>query len=136
MTISSPPPPRTLSEAQRVDFVRQVLAFAEGNIRSYDTKSQVALAAFVLSLTPLWLMLHARCAGVSVGAAVLVLVALIVSTIAAFVAVVWPAFALPGRRRQASLFYPHGTWAASTPWTATSLSWRRWTSSRNSPARR
>ena len=34
---------------ERVDFLKQVIAFTEANIRSYDIKAQISLAAFVLS---------------------------------------------------------------------------------------
>ena len=35
------------SREERIQFLTHAIAFAESNIRAYDTKSQIALAAFV-----------------------------------------------------------------------------------------
>jgi len=43
---------------ERIQFLTHAIAFAETNIRAYDTKSQIALAAFVFSMTPLWSTSH------------------------------------------------------------------------------
>ena len=46
------------SAEERIDFLKQSFAFNESTIRAYDTKSQIALAAFVLSMNPLWSILN------------------------------------------------------------------------------
>ena len=39
---------------ERLDFLKQAIAFTEWTIRSFDTKAQISIAAFVLSMSPLW----------------------------------------------------------------------------------
>jgi hypothetical protein len=43
--------PPAASPEERIDFLKQSIEFTEGSIRAYDTKSQIALAAFVLSMS-------------------------------------------------------------------------------------
>jgi hypothetical protein len=38
------------SKEERIDFLKQAIAFTEWNIRSFDTKAQISIAAFVLSM--------------------------------------------------------------------------------------
>ena len=49
------------SKAERVDFLKQVIAFNEANIRSYDIKANIALVAFVLSGNPLVAAVNGAC---------------------------------------------------------------------------
>lgn len=49
------------SPQERIDFLKHSIAFTESTIRAYDTKSQIALAAFVLSMNPLWSIMNATC---------------------------------------------------------------------------
>jgi hypothetical protein len=41
--------PEGATKQERVDFLKQTMVFNEGNIRAYDVKAQISLAAFVLS---------------------------------------------------------------------------------------
>ena len=49
------------TKEERLDFLRQAIAFTEWTIRSFDTKAQISIAAFVLSMNPLWSILTAAC---------------------------------------------------------------------------
>src|SRR3974377_789624 len=53
------------SREERIQFLPHAIAFSESNIRAYDTKSQIALAAFVFSMTPLWSILNSTCGNVA-----------------------------------------------------------------------
>ena len=78
------------SKEERIDFLKQAIAFTEWSIRSFDTKAQISIAAFVLSMNPLWSILssaHAR-AGSSLAAALLLV--LFVTTVMLFGFVIWP----------------------------------------------
>lgn len=83
------------SKQERIDFLKQAIAFTEWNIRSFDTKAQISIAAFVLSMNPLWSMITSAYphAGSSVIVAVLLL--LFVGTVLLFGFVIWPV-TLPG----------------------------------------
>ena len=35
------------TKQERIDFLKQAMAFTEGNVRAYDIKAQISLAAFV-----------------------------------------------------------------------------------------
>ena len=59
-TIGEAKPPASAQE--RLEFLRQSIAMTEHNIRSYDTKAQISLAAFLLSMTPLWTITMSICA--------------------------------------------------------------------------
>lgn len=95
MTNVSPPDgaaPRSgpLTSAQ-IDFLKLTVAAAESHLRAYDTKAQITLAAFVLSLNPLWALFQSVCRhGVEAGA-VTVLLVTVVATLVAYGATVWPA---------------------------------------------
>jgi hypothetical protein len=55
----SVPAAESPSKQERIDFLKQAIAFTEWNIRSFDTKAQISIAAFVLSMNPLWSMMIA-----------------------------------------------------------------------------
>jgi hypothetical protein len=46
---------------ERVDFLKQAAAFTEANVRSFDVKAQISLAAFVLSGNPLLAIINGAC---------------------------------------------------------------------------
>ena len=49
------------SKDERLDFLKQAIAFTEWTIRSFDTKAQISIAAFVLAMNPLWSILSSAC---------------------------------------------------------------------------
>jgi len=53
--------PDVPTEDERLDFLRQVIAYTEWTIRSFDTKAQISIVAFVLSMSPLWSILTSAC---------------------------------------------------------------------------
>ena len=57
----SNPAPEGATKQERIDFLKQVVTFTESNVRSYDTKAQISLAAFVLSANPLVAITTAGC---------------------------------------------------------------------------
>src|SRR6202011_4819842 len=102
-----PAPPAT-SRAERIEFLNHSIAFAESNIRAYDTKSQIALAAFVFSMTPLWSILNSTCSSVSGRPAASLLVFAFICTIMLYGFVLWPIRPLPGlikNKRVHGLFF-------------------------------
>src|SRR5262249_26501535 len=78
------------SKDERIDFLKQAIAFTEWNIRSFDTKEQISIAAFVLSINPLWSILVSSNA--RAGSSLLVggLLVLFVTTVLLFGYVIWP----------------------------------------------
>ena len=75
---------------ERLDFLKQAIAFTEWNIRSFDTKAQISIAAFVLAMNPLWSMLTTACPRAASSPFVAVLLVLLVITILLFGYVIWP----------------------------------------------
>src|SRR5215475_8604108 len=69
------------SKDERLDFLKQAIAFTEWTIRSFDTKAQISIAAFVLSMTPLWSILTSACPRAASSPLVAVLLVLLVVTI-------------------------------------------------------
>jgi hypothetical protein len=41
------------TKAEKLEFLKQAVSFTEGNIRAFDTKTQISMAAFVISGSPL-----------------------------------------------------------------------------------
>src|SRR5260370_39115422 len=82
--------PPVASRAERIEFLNNSIVFAESNIRAYDTKSQIALAAFVFSMSPLWSILNATCANVAGQSIVVVLRCAFICTIMLYGFVLWP----------------------------------------------
>jgi len=62
----------------------------EWTIRSFDTKAQISIAAFVLSMNPLWTILTAACPRAASSLIVAVLLMLFVATVLLFGFVIWP----------------------------------------------
>src|SRR5436190_3801074 len=78
------------TKEERLDFLRQAIAFTEWTIRSFDTKAQISIAAFVLSMNPLWSILTAACPRAAASLIVAVLLVLFVATVLLFGYVIWP----------------------------------------------
>src|SRR5947199_7587956 len=102
---------------ERIDFLKQAMAFNEGNVRAYDSKAQISLAAFVLSGNPLMMAINGAC-GSSARQVLVIALVLFVATILTYLWVLWPV----GRPQEAltkgvgakNLFYinPFGAEAA------------------------
>ena len=82
--------PDAPTKDERLDFLRQAIAFTEWTIRSFDTKAQISIAAFVLSMNPLWTILSAACPRAASSLIVAVLLMLFVATVLLFGFVIWP----------------------------------------------
>jgi hypothetical protein len=74
---------------ERIDFLKQVMAFNEANVRAYDLKAQISLAAFVLSGNPLMAIVNGACGANARIVLVIALVVFIV-TILSYLWVLWP----------------------------------------------
>jgi hypothetical protein len=82
--------PAGATKQERIDFLRQVVAFTEGNVRSYDTKAQISLAAFVLSANPLVAIAGAGCSVAGAKSVLMLLVPAYIATIVTYLWVLWP----------------------------------------------
>lgn len=82
--------PEAATKQERVDFLKQVVSFTEGNIRAYDTKAQISLAAFVLSANPLVTITGAGCSAAGGKLVLMILVPTYIATILAYLWVLWP----------------------------------------------
>ena len=85
------------SKEDRLDFLKQAIAFTEWTIRSFDTKAQISIAAFVLSINPLWSILTSACARAASSGLIVVLLVLLVGTILLFGYVIWPVTLAPAK---------------------------------------
>ena len=98
------------TKQERVDFLKQTMAFNEGNVRAYDVKAQISLAAFVLSGNPLMAAINGACGGNARQVLVIALVVFI-ATILTYLWVLWPV-APPAQKLEeglsaTNLFYLH-----------------------------
>src|SRR5215510_15946706 len=82
--------PDGTSQEERLEFLKQAIAFTEWTIRSFDTKAQISIAAFVLSINPLWSILTSACPRAASSPLVAILLLLLVVTILLFGYVIWP----------------------------------------------
>jgi hypothetical protein len=82
--------PDATREEDRLEFLKQAIAFTEWTIRSFDTKAQISIAAFVLSINPLWSILAGACPRAAASPLVVILLFLLVITILLFGYVIWP----------------------------------------------
>ena len=108
--------PPSASPQERIDFLKQSIEFTEGSIRAYDTKSQIAMAAFVLSMSPLWSILSATCPNVASRPIVALLLFAFISTIMMYCFVLWPIAPLQElvvKARAKGLFFLHNPLAAA-----------------------
>src|ERR1700694_5761831 len=76
--------PDATSKEERLEFLKQAIAFTEWTIRSFDTKAQISIAAFVLSMNPLWSIFTSACPRAASSPFAAVLLALLVTTILLF----------------------------------------------------
>jgi len=101
--------PDATSEEARLDFLKQAIAFTEWTIRSFDTKAQISIAAFVLSINPLWSILTSACPRAASSPLTAILLLLLVVTILLFGYVIWPVAVtqsrLTGGWQSKGLFY-------------------------------
>ena len=97
------------SKEERIDFLKQAIAFSEWSIRSFDTKAQISIAAFVLSMNPLWSILTSAHARAGSSLPVVVLLVMFVTTVVLFGLVIWPVRLAPdqlaGGWQTKGLFY-------------------------------
>lgn len=109
-------PPLATPE-ERIEFLRHSIAFTESTIRAYDTKSQIAMAAFVVSMNPLWSILSSTCSNVASKPIVAVLLCAFIATILVYCFVLWPIKPLQDlvkNVRTKGLFYLHDPQTASS----------------------
>jgi hypothetical protein len=83
------PPEAGATKAERIDFLKQVMTFSEGHVRTYDIKAQISLAAFVLSASPMFAAINGACGPNSRQVMVVGFVVFIL-TIFAYLWVLWP----------------------------------------------
>lgn len=74
---------------ERIDFLKQVMAFNEANVRAYDLKAQISLAAFVLSGNPLMAIVNGAC-GTNARQVLVVSLVVFVATVLTYLWVLWP----------------------------------------------
>lgn len=77
------------TKQERVDFLKQTMAFNEANIRAYDIKAQVSLAAFVLSGNPLIAIVNGAC-GTAARPVLVIALVVFTLTILMHLSVLWP----------------------------------------------
>lgn len=77
------------TKQERIDFLKQSMAFTEGNVRAYDIKAQISLAAFVLSGNPLMAAINGAC-GPSARQVLVIAFVVFIATILAYLWVLWP----------------------------------------------
>ncbi|MGZ8310297.1 MAG: hypothetical protein ACXWU0_10950 [Rhodoplanes sp.] len=77
------------TKQERIDFLKQSMAFSEGNVRAYDTKAQISLAAFVLSGNPLMAAINGAC-GTSARRVLVIAFVVFIATILSYLGVLWP----------------------------------------------
>ncbi len=87
---ATPPALVATTKSERIDFLKQIVAFSESNVRSYDTKAQISLAAFVLSASPVVTISGVSCAPQATKMVLMVLVASYFATILIYLWVLWP----------------------------------------------
>ncbi len=82
-------PAEGATKQERVDFLKQVIAFNEANVRAYDLKAQISLAAFVLSGNPIMAIVNGAC-GANARLVLVVSLIVFVATILGYLWVLWP----------------------------------------------
>ena len=78
------------SKQERVEFLKQVIAFNEANVRSYDVKAQISLAAFVLSGNPLITIINSACGQPALQRVLVMVLVVFIATILTYLWVLWP----------------------------------------------
>jgi hypothetical protein len=82
--------PTGATKPERIDFLKQVVSFTESHIRSYDTKAQISLAAFVLSANPIVAITGMGCSPQAGKTVLMILIAAYFTTIMTYLWVLWP----------------------------------------------
>ena len=77
------------TKQERVDFLKQTMAFNEGNVRAYDIKAQISLAAFTLSGNPVMAAINGACGG-SARQVLAIALVVFIATILTYLWVLWP----------------------------------------------
>jgi hypothetical protein len=99
----------TATKQERIDFLKQVIAFSEANVRSYDIKAQISLAAFVLSGSPLVAIITAACEQRTLRSVLVIALVVFIATILSYLWVLWPVVSLQQRLTEGlgagNLFY-------------------------------
>ena len=85
------------SKEDRIDFLKHAIAFSEWSVRSLDTKAQISIVAFVLSVAPLWSILTSAHPRASSSVAILVLLIVFVTAFTFFGLVILSASPPPGQ---------------------------------------
>lgn len=88
--IDSPPAEPVATRQERIDFLKQAVAFTESNVRSYDIKAQISLAAFVLSGNPLVTVVNTACGQPASRHVLVIVLVLFLVTILSYLWVLWP----------------------------------------------
>jgi hypothetical protein len=87
----------TPSSVERLEFLRQAIAFTEWTIRSLDTRAQIGIVAFALSLSPLWTIAVAACPRAGSSVMVMILLLLFATSIVMLALVFLPFGAIPSK---------------------------------------
>jgi hypothetical protein len=85
------------SKEDRIDFLKHAIAFSEWSVRSLDTKAQISIVAFVLSVAPLWSILTSAHPRASSSVAIVVLLIVFVTAVTFFGLVIFSASPPPGQ---------------------------------------
>jgi hypothetical protein len=97
------------SVQDRTDFVKHAIAFSEWSIRALDTKAQISIVAFVLSMAPLWSILTAAHPRASSSVAIMIPLVVFATTVMFFGLVILsampPSGQLSGGWQSKGLFY-------------------------------
>ena len=87
--VEAPTAEAVATRQERIDFLKQAITFTEGNVRSYDLKAQISLAAFVLSGNPLIAIVNGAC-GTGTRNVLVIALVVFIATILAYLWVLWP----------------------------------------------
>jgi hypothetical protein len=97
------------SKDDQIDFLKHAIAFCEWSVRSLDTKAQISIVAFVLSVAPLWSILTSAHPRASSSVAIVVLLIVFVTAVTFFGLVILsgspPTGRLSGGWQSKGLFY-------------------------------
>jgi hypothetical protein len=104
------------TEQERLDFLKQIIASTEANIRTYDVKSQISMGAFVLSNSPLVYIINSAC-GENARSILAITLIVFITTVLSLLWVLWPV-PPPGQRlteglKIRDLYYLHNPLAMS-----------------------
>lgn len=84
------PPTDLASRQERLDLLKQIVTFTEANVRAYDVKSQIALAAFVLTANPIVAMATFGCTQTGAKSVLTIMLPAFLITILVYLWVLWP----------------------------------------------